>query len=144
MSIDNSLYKGELKVNKKVQNNYHIGTLTDINKLSDYKNLAFFNGVVHSLGLAAGIVAFAMMPGAVAIGCAFLNAYCLMLQRYNTIRINETIAKYYESKQVKDDTSIIPIDKLNSKNKKKNDIVLTETKVIDFNKAASSTKKLKI
>lgn len=88
--------------------NYTIGKIKNIDNLKDFKLDLLFNGSLHMIILLSFIPdIFELMGGIESVVATVvtstgivLNSYCIMLQRYNWIRINQTINKC-ESREAK-------------------------------------------
>ena len=88
--------KSKEEIKFEIQNtpsNYFIEKKNGIEGLKKFKKKLFFNALVHIIAgifsisaIGAGLI----IPGIIA---TILNLYCIMLQRYNYVRINNTIAK---------------------------------------------------
>lgn len=93
--------------------NYNIGQRKDLQSLRNFKKYIWFNAGVHIFSLyfcsvsVKNIFSLATNNLAVVLLSTFnialivLNIYCIMLQRYNAIRINKTIRKYATLEQKK-------------------------------------------
>lgn len=93
--------------------NYNIGQRKDLQSLRNFKKYIWFNAGVHIFSLyfcsvsVKNIFSLAANNLAVVLLSTFnialivLNIYCIMLQRYNAIRINKTIRKYATLEQKK-------------------------------------------
>lgn len=83
-------------------NNYNMKKGNGIQDLKDFKKWLLFNASFHTWGLYRCIKHItAMILGSTAIGYQILmimpiliNVYCILLQRYNLIRIHEAEEKY--------------------------------------------------
>lgn len=76
-------------------NNYNMKKGHGIKDLKDFKKWLLFNAGIHVYGLFS--CTFTLMMGSILVStiiAAVINAYCIMLQRYNHIRINQTIEKW--------------------------------------------------
>ena len=94
--------------------NYHLGKVKSVDDVKKFKKQLFLNSGIHVLGLLlcvspsikmiageASLVTDIIIPPLIA-----LNSYCIMLQRYNNIRINRFIKKMEpRSKNEKDEVS---------------------------------------
>lgn len=85
--------------NKKIKgNNYYLDQGHGLEDLKKFKFELLFNGYLHTYSSIACVVFMmgSMIPITlypVAIASITLNTYCVMLQRYNWIRINKAIKK---------------------------------------------------
>ena len=77
--------------------NYHIKNYS-IDKLEEFKKFLYFNGVIHvrnSIGLIVLLILQILFLNPIVliyvIPSLIKNIYCVMLQRYNYVRINEVI-----------------------------------------------------
>lgn len=100
LSVPKQYRKEFLK--SKETTNYTIGSIKDIEGLKKFKKELLFNGFVHTCGIIIcldfiGLNIFGETPSiaGVVFNIAFLgvNTYCVMLQRYNYIRIKKAIEK---------------------------------------------------
>ena len=86
---------------KKKNINYHINDCKDLVSIDKFKKYLYYNGFIHvknlifgSVGLALMIILNASVVPVIALSTLLLkDAYCVMLQRYNCIRINQLIEK---------------------------------------------------
>lgn len=73
--------------------NYNMGYTRNIKKIGEYKNNLFLNAGIHVFGLLYCIKGFVDHPYLITVPILALpiaiNIYCLMLQRYNYIRIKQ-------------------------------------------------------
>lgn len=116
---------------KKKNINYHINDCKDLVSIDKFKKYLYYNGFIHvknlifgSVGLALMIILNASVVPVIALSTLLLkDAYCVMLQRYNWIRItrHEEKLKARERKR---------IDKVKSNiDKEKVDEVIINNKV---------------
>jgi hypothetical protein len=81
--------------------NYVIGPVKSEKDLNRYKKWIYFNAAVHFMGLISCMPTFTkIFTGAVSLPTAItnitfvgINLYCIMLQRYNNIRIKDLIKR---------------------------------------------------
>jgi hypothetical protein len=96
--------------------NYQISD-TSINGLKDYKSQSKFAAAGHVLVLIITAIAFPQGVIGWLVNIAF-NSYCIMVQRYNHIRINEIIAKLErrekDSKRLNPNSGSIALEKENA------------------------------
>jgi len=79
--------------------NYNIGKDKSLRSVKEFKKWLFINAIIHVIGLYYCIPGFlrivnnnATLLGMFITGCAItINSYCIMLQRYNCIKLNKTI-----------------------------------------------------
>lgn len=92
----------EAFLKNKAPTNYTIGSIKSLDSIKDFKKEIFFNGCVHVCSailfinfLNEDIISEAPSILAIAYHATFLglNAYCIMLQRYNYIRIKRVVEK---------------------------------------------------
>lgn len=100
-AIYNTFHKKESKEenNKNLyekQSNYVIGKKMNLENIINYKTKIKFNTTIHLLALIALIEPLIMNLNILNITLLTINMYCIILQRYNTIRINELIIKLEE------------------------------------------------
>lgn len=73
--------------------NYNMGYTRNIKEIGEYKNNLFLNAGIHVFGLLYCIKGFVDHPYLITVPILALpiaiNIYCLMLQRYNYIRIKQ-------------------------------------------------------
>lgn len=76
--------------------NYNIGKVKDLDDVKKYKKQMYLNASIHTFGLFLCIVDL-LLGGldAFFIIMTLINVYCIMLQRYNIIRLNKIIKKFY-------------------------------------------------
>ena len=85
---------------EKIRNkntNYNIGNVSKLDNVKKYKNKIFFNAGLHILSFILCLPTFSKMilgtasvfSSTVITICAILNVYCIMLQRYNYIRVSD-------------------------------------------------------
>lgn len=96
--------------------NYNIGKVKDLDDVKKYKKQMYLNASIHALGLFLCIVDLLLGGFDVFfIIMTLINAYCVMLQRYNIIRLNKVIKKFYpkyEHKKEEIKKELIESDKL--------------------------------
>lgn len=95
---------------KKKNINYHINDCKDLVSVDKFKKYLYYNGFIHvknlvfgSVGLALMIILNASVIPVIALNTLLLkDAYCVMLQRYNWIRItrHEEKLKARERKRI--------------------------------------------
>lgn len=95
---------------KKKNINYHINDCKDLVSVDKFKKYLYYNGFIHvknlifgSVGLALMIILNASIVPVIALSTLLLkDAYCVMLQRYNWIRItrHEEKLKARERKRI--------------------------------------------
>ncbi len=82
--------------------NYYLKRL-DLNSVKDFKKALLFNGIIHIIGSLCGLPAIITIlknNSAYSLPLSFLiifpflvNVYCVMLQRYNWLRIKKVLKK---------------------------------------------------
>lgn len=111
--------------------NYRIGKGFNLNVLKKHKKILFIYAVPHAISLYATLdlilhsqTLFTLLFG---IPWSLMNIYCIMLQRYNQIRINKVIKKF-ESKEKREieETKKVILEESKSK-----DITLTLEKIFN-------------
>lgn len=94
--------------------NYHLGKVNSVEDVKKFKKQLLFNTGIHVAGLlicvypTVGIITgeAALATDIIVPPLIVLNSYCIMLQRYNDIRINKFIKKMEpRSKNEKDEVS---------------------------------------
>ncbi len=81
--------------------NYNIGKVKSLEDVKKFKKQLFINASLHIWALSTCIPNFLKVIGGTAslsttiinVICIVINLYCIMLQRYNCIRINQLIKK---------------------------------------------------
>lgn len=90
--------------------NYNLGKVKSLEDVKKFKKQLFINSGIHVWGLSVCLPNFLKVIGGTAslstaiinLTCIGINLYCIMLQRYNGIRINQLIEKMtprYESQK---------------------------------------------
>lgn len=99
--------------------NYTIGTTNNLEDIKSFKKMTLLNGGIHLFNLIACIAVLIAIGNTVymiiPILLSILDIYCIMLQRYNTIRINQTMKKFkphYERKKNQMKEELIKKDSL--------------------------------
>lgn len=81
--------------------NYYLRRIS-LSAVKDFKKALWFNGTIHAIGLlncilviandifANNIISSSMLINTI---CFFINLYCVMLQRYNWLRIKKVLNK---------------------------------------------------
>ncbi len=95
----------------KTPNNYIMKKGNGLQDLQDFKKCLLFNVGIHSLALFVCIPYFleiikgtvSLMATIISLFLAMINIYCIMLQRYNYIRINNVIKKFLPREEAKKD-----------------------------------------
>ena len=85
---------------RSISSNYYVGSELSIDKIKKFKNQLWFNSTLHIIGILLiikGMIISADMLNWLAILFAstfiILNGYCIMLQRYNYLRINNLLQR---------------------------------------------------
>lgn len=94
-----SLKERLFKINH-IPNNYFIGKIRSMEDVKNFKSQLFLNASIHI----SSILLTPHRMELIVILISILNLYCIMLQRYNWIRINETVRKMtprYEKQKAK-------------------------------------------
>lgn len=81
--------------------NYNLGKVKSLEDVKKFKKQLFINSGIHVWGLSLCLRNFLKVIGGTAslstaiinLTCIGINLYCIMLQRYNGIRINQLIEK---------------------------------------------------
>ena len=105
----NKLSKEERKRILNEPSNYNMKKGNGIQDLRDFKDELKFNSRVHIIGVIVCLVGFVFTfsnPSLVVANIIWLfflilNAYCVMLQRYNLIRIHEAEEKYEKLQELR-------------------------------------------
>ncbi len=90
--------------------NYCMKRGNGIQDLKDFKLMLLFNTLIHIWGLWVGIPLvkdlalgiYTALQGLLIVPPFVVNIYCIFLQRYNHIRINEVIEKYEKYEELKE------------------------------------------
>lgn len=104
---------------KKKNINYHINDCKDLVSIDKFKKYLYYNGFIHvknlifgSVGLALMIILNASVVPVIALSTLLLkDAYCVMLQRYNWIRITRHEEKLKARERKRIDKVKLNIDK---------------------------------
>lgn len=123
------LPKDKRKEYLSAPNNYNMKKGHGIQDLKDFKKMLLFNSSIHIWGLYKCMpgLKLALMGFATAGDCflvtiaALINLYCIMLQRYNLIRIHEAEEKYEKYQELKEKRLKRMIEKME---KDENELVL--------------------
>jgi len=98
------------KIMYNTASNYNLGKVENLEDLMKFKKMIYFNAFIHTSVLIMLIPNFLRIANGTSsiFNLVFtgllgpINAYCVMLQRYNLIRINKVIEKgkprYYQEK----------------------------------------------
>lgn len=91
-----TMSKEEWKNYNNKTSNYNIGKVKDLDDIKKYKKQMHLNASIHTFGLFLCIVDL-LLGGldTFFIIMTLINVYCIMLQRYNIIRLNKVIKKFY-------------------------------------------------
>lgn len=81
--------------------NYNLGKVKSLEDIKKFKKQLFINAGIHVWALSVCLPSFLKVVGGTAslsttiinLTCIGINLYCIMLQRYNGIRINQLIEK---------------------------------------------------
>lgn len=94
--------------------NYHIQK-NEVNSLGEFRKYLYYNGAIHTSNLIKGIPLLALMfllnikivPIIILSTLLIKDAYCVMLQRYNWIKLSEKekLINKKKQKQIKSNTS---------------------------------------
>ena len=90
--------------------NYYIGNIKNLEQVSKFRKWLIFNATIHIYALLGLIPNFIEIGTGIASNSSIaftlittvLNSYCVILQRYNWVRINQAVKKvkpYYDSKK---------------------------------------------
>lgn len=105
--------------------NYHVKDSRSKESVNSFKKFLYYNGIIHIKNLLIGIPSITIMA-LLNVKLIFLipyaifllkDVYCVMLQRYNWIKINEFEEKLNsrQQKMIKKETEQLKIEKLNTK-----------------------------
>lgn len=105
--------------------NYHVKDSRSKKSVNSFKKFLYYNGIIHIKNLLIGIPSITIMA-LLNVKLIFLipyaifllkDVYCVMLQRYNWIKINEFEEKLNsrQQKMIKKETEQLKIEKLNTK-----------------------------
>lgn len=145
--------------------NYHIQK-DEVNSLGEFKKYLYYNGTIHTSNLIKGIPLLTLMfllnfktLSIIGLSAWLLkDAYCVMLQRYNWIKLSEkeNLINKKKEKQIKSNTSqykdkvrgkILPslLEEYNNKDKSNNCFEFKFNKCIKNNKEyVDESKKTKV
>ena len=106
-----------------IASNYNIGKVNSLEAVKKYKKQIFLNAGIHVCGFSICLPNFIKVIGGTAslpttiLTSTFmgLNLYCVMLQRYNCIRINELIKRMTPRYERQKDTIKAELKKEDSK-----------------------------
>lgn len=93
--------KKEIKKFRNTPSNYFVDKEAGLKGLKDFKQWIYIHTFIHIYALFHCIVGLFSGFTVIAIPFTILNLYCLMLQRYNYVRINNVIKKNEESEKKK-------------------------------------------
>lgn len=139
------------EINKMIYStpsNYNFGVIKDLEDVKKFKKQLYLNAGIHIYALLICIPNFlkiiagtmALAPAIINIMCIFINLYCIMLQRYNCIRINkfvEKMAPRYEKQkeklkeQLKETDDLLPKHTYKITDKKDKESNVTIEQLID-------------
>jgi len=88
------------KFGPREENNYHLKKGNGIQDLKDQKKFLYLNAFYH-LGGYVALVLLCSLSIPVLVGVGVIQAYLIMVQRYNYIRLDEAIHKYQDYEQEK-------------------------------------------
>ncbi len=132
----------------KTASNYNLGKIESLEDVEKFKKSLYFNAGVHLIALLKCIPSFLQaISGTFYIGSTIIislailiNLYCIMLQRYNFIRINQVIKKMrprYErqlneiKEELRKEDSLIPDHSYKIIDKNKNEKIITFEQLLD-------------
>ena len=113
---------------QEYQVNYFMKKGNGLQDLKDYLKWPRINGTLHLIAFIPCIRGLLLGTFIIEIPLIILNTYCIMLQRYNYVRINNAIKKFEEiekkkisnmKEQIKDNIEDSQISVYNYKKKKK-------------------------
>lgn len=98
MLMEKKTFKDAKKVVNEASSNYSIGKNLNYEGIKEFKKMIYLNSFIHISALIGCIYKMpniienaSIIPIIIESSLITLNTYCLMLQRYNYIRINKTI-----------------------------------------------------
>lgn len=110
-----TMTKEEWKEYNNKTSNYNIGKVKDLDDVKKYKKQMYFNTSVHIFSLLLCMVYLSLVGiNAFFIIMTLINTYCIMLQRYNIIRLNKVVKKFskkYEQQKDEVKKELIESDK---------------------------------
>ena len=85
----------------KYASNYNLGSTPNYDSIKEHKKELYYNSLIHIVPLILSIPLFLkIVTGSSSLasiiiltGAVLLNGYCIMLQRYNCIRLNDLIRR---------------------------------------------------
>lgn len=103
--------KQEKSTFHNIRTNYRIGKVKSVEDIRSFKKILCFNVAYHTWGLVLCFNAFFIIlsePVSLSLTiiapiATFINLYCVMLQRYNCIRINQLIKETTLKQEVRKD-----------------------------------------
>ena len=101
-----------------VSSNYNIGKVKNLEAMKSFKKKLVFNAIIHFFSILCLAPCLVTLPfesmtlqsiiiGIMALILNIINIYCIMLQRYNYIRINQIINRMENYNNYKKDNAII-------------------------------------
>lgn len=75
------------------QSNYNIGKINSMEDVVKFKKMLYLNASIHSLAMIPCLFSLINGINLFFILCTIINLYCIILQRYNCIRVNKIIKK---------------------------------------------------
>lgn len=86
------------------KSNYNIGKIKSLEDVINFKKMLYFNASIHTLSMITCLFFLTNGVSLLLLLCTILNLYCIILQRYNCIRINKLIKRmtpHYERQRNK-------------------------------------------
>lgn len=126
--------KERQKILRQVKTNYTIGTIHSLEDIKDYKHYIKFNTFIHASALIA-LMPYIINDSSLAslifhLSLIVINSYCIMLQRYNNIKINQLISKMQPKYENQKKKLIGNVKTLNNKLSKHKYILIKKEKEI--------------
>lgn len=113
---------------RDVPSNYNIGKVKNLEAMKSFKKKLVFNAIIHLFSILCSAPCLTLpfesmtlqsiIIGIMALILNIINIYCIMLQRYNYIRINQIINRMENYSKYKKDKAII-LEPIKSETKNK-------------------------
>lgn len=94
----------EIQNSLNSQSNYNIGKINSMEDVVNFKKMLYLNALIHTFAMIPCLIAFINATNLLFLLLTIINIYCIILQRYNCIRINKLIKKmtpHYERQRNK-------------------------------------------
>ncbi len=123
------------------ENNYFLHRLS-VNSINNFKkNGIRKNIIIHLTGVLLSIVGMLFTPTFLYVFLLLSNLYCVMLQRYNYIRVNKVLKKLGIRENRRQELSKSMTQSSQNKNIKDNDFNLNDNKEVVYSNAILNSSK---